>query len=139
MKPFNLEEALSGKPVQLKNSLKAFIIGEINSKELSNLLQIEKGALIGFAENNNLHLLSWDNDGNDLVHTDRSYSITGMYETPKRLINGIEVPEPLTMEDWEDCTCYWYVHLYCSDFVTKSPFYKSSTRDTQLIKTRLHF
>lgn len=135
MKPFNLEEALSGKPVRLRCGNKAFILHKLENPE------DKSKQLIGYACYDDIEMPTyWSIEGKTyLKEVDYIYDIIGMWEEPKRFINGIEVPEPVTMETWEDCASYWHVNLYCSGFVTKDQFYKRSTRDTQFIKNGLVF
>lgn len=92
--PFNLERALSGEPVLLKNGLKAFILNQVG-EELAKLLQVEDQSIVGYAENNNLHLLSWDAKGEDLVYVDKEYSIIGMWRESKRPTITLTLPCPL--------------------------------------------
>lgn len=134
MKPFNLEEALSGKPVRLREGTKAYVKFALKN-QFSCL-----GELVGFVTYETSHykdedfLLKWDARGFICSGEENPEDIIGMWEEPKRVINGIEVPEPVTMEDWVDGADYWHVHLYCLDFVTKSLFSRKSSGDTQLIK-----
>ncbi|MCW9733705.1 hypothetical protein L5B97_09580 [Avibacterium sp. 20-15] len=111
MKPFDLEKALAGEPVRLKNGLKAFVLNKVENKELANLLQINTNSLVGYASDNSLHLLEWNEQGDDLVYCNQEYSITGMWEEPRRFINGIEVPEPVTLDNWVNGISYWFVNF----------------------------
>lgn len=131
MKPFNLEEALAGEPVVLRNGMKAFIKFKL-PKTSSNI------PYIGYYINNNSNCveIAWDAYGmcEPVTNRETLLDVIGMWEEPKRVINGIEVPEPVTMEDLETGAYYWHVHLYCSDFVAKSIFSRKSSGDIQLIK-----
>ena len=139
MKPFNLEEALAGEPVKLKNGLKAFVLNKVENKEIANLLQINTNSLVGYASDNSLHLLEWNEQGDDLVYCNQEYSITGMWEEPKRYINGIEVPEPVNMDTWEDGDCYWHISLGTPTGASEAIFCKDSQIDRLLISRRVVF
>ncbi|THA09432.1 hypothetical protein [Rodentibacter pneumotropicus] len=94
--PFNLERALSGEPVLLKNGLKGFVIADLSlngKQEVSEFLDYKH--LVGFAEDNNLHLLQWNLDGDDEVYVDKSYSIIGMWKEPEPISSVDDLPKPI--------------------------------------------
>lgn len=143
MKPFNLEKALAGEPVKLKNGLKAFVLNKVENKELANLLQINTNSLVGYASDNSLHLLEWNEQGDDLVYCNQEYSITGMWEEPKpkRFINGIEVPEPVTLDMLRDVggKYYWVVDFLNEENVTYLYFNINKDINIKLILKGLVF
>lgn len=133
MKPFNLEKALAGEPVKLKNGLKAYVIKKLDSPEIG------VHELVGFyeTERKRQQSVSWFYNG---ARCD-DFAVIGMWEepTPKRFINGIEVPEPITEETWEDYEDYWYVDFGNYNFVGYSIFRKDSGLAAKLISQRLVF
>lgn len=139
MKPFNLEEALAGKPVLLRNGSKAYVLHQFKHKAdgLKSLLgyKIYKTDEGKFVESS----LEWYADGSS--GTPAHNTIIGMWEEPKpkRIINGIEVPEPVTEETWEDYENYWYVEFGNYNLVGCSTFRKDSGLAAKLISQRLVF
>ncbi|WKS98365.1 hypothetical protein [Gallibacterium anatis] len=135
MKKFNLNEALDGKPVQLRDGRKAFVKAVINQPE-----NLKYYTVIGYAYNG-IHeeFLSWDIKGNCLPDDISDDDIVGMWEKPKRYINGIEVPEPVTMDTWEDGAFYWYINFSYADFIDKDVFKKGFDDDELFVEQRLVF
>lgn len=100
MKPFNLDEALTGKPVILRNGDEAYI-----RHHETELRVTAESRVVGYSEGG--LLLSWCPEGRynlelqELHHWD----IVGMYPET-RVINGFEVPAPET-EELEYSTSYY--------------------------------
>lgn len=130
MKKFNLNEALDGKPVKLRCGNKAFILHKLENPEHKSK------QLIGYVCSDDSEIPTyWSIEGKiGLKEVNYIYDILGMFEEPKRFINDIEVPEPVTMEDWVDGAYYWYLNFYCPDFAIKGQFYKDSSGDAHLVK-----
>ena len=84
MKLFNLEEALAGKPVQLRNGTKAFILCNVIDY-FPNTTRISCLAGIRSCVNNTeyYNMLHWNLSG--CIHEDISsdYDIVGMWEEPE--------------------------------------------------------
>ena len=142
MKPFNLEEALAGAPVKLRGGQKAYIkyvLGdEYNTNyPLRGFVEYEK--LIDGKINTGEHI--WTLDGNFSTFEESEIDIVGMWEEPKpkRFINGIEVPEPVSLDDLIDGMRYWYVDLCDLNNVDCDDFYKSSGIDKKIISQKLVF
>lgn len=142
MKPFNLEEALAGKPVKLRGGQKAYIkyvLGdEYNTNyPLRGFVEYEK--LTDGKINTGEHI--WTLDGNFSTFEESEIDIVGMWEEPKpkRFINGIEVPEPVSLDDLIDGMRYWYVDLCDLNNVDCDDFYKSSGIDKKIISQKLVF
>lgn len=135
MKKFNLNEALDGKPVQLRDGRKAFVKAVIEQPK-----DLKQYTVIGHARNG-IHeeFLHWDINGNCIPDDILDDDIVGMWEKPKRIINGIEVPEPVTEETWEDYEDYWYVEFGNYNFVGYAIFRKDSGLAAKLISQRLVF
>lgn len=97
MKPFNLDDALSGKPVKLRDGSKAYVFGCISDDFKTTY------PLRGFiVEKNNIgeltvgRAMSWKLSGKYHVDTENFGDIVGMWEEPikYRHINGHKFPEP---------------------------------------------
>lgn len=131
MKPFNLEEALSGKPVRLRCGNKAFILHKLENPEHKSK------QLIGYVCSGDSEIpMYWSIEGKiGLKEVNYIYDVIGMWEEPKpkRFINGIEVPEPVSLDDLRDGVRYWYVDLCNLDNIDCDTFYKVSTVDKKLI------
>ena len=117
MKPFNLEEALAGKLVQVRNGKKAIVLGALPSNVKT------KYPLIGVIfqdEINGGFLVSqkaeWTMEGwclfNDDGKNPSGEDIIGMWEEPikYRHINGHKFPEPCS-EPLEDGQSYFMVYI----------------------------
>lgn len=87
MKPFNLEEALSGKPVRLRCGSKAYVLGDLRdlfpeSKEVRCLIGIDSER-----EHSKQYssMMRWKCTGSYYEHIYESeYDITGMWEEPAK-------------------------------------------------------
>ncbi|MGR6652149.1 hypothetical protein ACU6T3_11905 [Avibacterium paragallinarum] len=119
MKPFNLEKALAGEPVRLSNGRKAYIKYVLGDEYSTNY------PLRGFVEwkrfrdrSISIGEHSWTLKGEFAKCKENELDIVGMWEEPKpkpkRFINGIEVPEPVTEETWINGAKYYYVTLVLS-------------------------
>ncbi|KGQ66252.1 hypothetical protein [Gallibacterium anatis] len=131
MKSFDLEKALAGEPVKLKNGLKAYVIKKLDSPEIG------MHELIGFYETERKRQKSVSRFYDGTRCDD--FAITGMWEEPKRYINGIEVPEPVNMDTWEDGAFYWYINFSYADFIDKDVFKKGFDDDELFVEQRLVF
>lgn len=87
MKPFNLEDALAGKAVKLRDGTKAYV----RHHETEHLTEIDE-VLLGYREG--VCSWSWCADGESRSTGGESpFDIIGMYPET-RIINGFEVPAP---------------------------------------------
>ncbi|CDF98293.1 Putative uncharacterized protein (fragment) [Avibacterium paragallinarum JF4211] len=141
MKPFDLEKALAGEPVKLKNGYKAFIKLDLNS-EAKNIDKSYIGLLdlFGYYTHENIIIpCRWYSDTLNASTDEAGLTIAGMWEDPKRYVNGIEVPEPVTLNTWENGRTYWYVRFTAPECVQDDPFYKYNERDERMISQGLVF
>ena len=101
MKPFNLQEALTGKPVILRNGDEAYI-----KHFESELMVTAESRVVGYSEGG--LLLSWCPEGryNPELQELHHWDIVGMYPETK-VINGFEVSAPETEE--LECGTRYYV------------------------------
>lgn len=106
MKPFDLEKALAGEPVMLRDHTKAYVKYEITDNSLKFLLSTDQ--LHGYyveTEGNVCGFLSWDKNGvylyqsNHPIESDED--IIGMWEEPRPRVK-LDLPCPL--KKWQpDC------------------------------------
>ena len=75
MKPFDLQEALNGAPVQLRNGQKAYVVG------LSKLCAEDGNSYIVGEYGRNL--CNWSKDGKYWLNRESEWDIVGMYEEPE--------------------------------------------------------
>lgn len=145
MKSFDLEKALAGEPVKLRYGGKAYVKYILDDRYSTSY------PLRGFAEykrlpDGTLHVneLSWHLNGEIASNKDCELDIVGMWEEPKpkRFINGIEVPEPVTEETWVDGVLYYYVKLTfsgntdCDAFLKRNEFHEKLINDGLVFKTK---
>lgn len=137
MKKFNLNEALDGKPVQLRDGRKAFVKAVIEQPK-----DLKQYTVIGHARNG-IHeeFLHWNINGNCIPDDILDDDIVGMWEKPKRYINGIEVPEPVTLDMLRNVggKYYWIVDFLKEENVTYLYFNINKDIDIKLILKGLVF
>lgn len=104
MKPFNLEIALAGKPVLLKDGSRAYVKFVMPNSTFKN------SEIVGYRFNNGKHeIVSWSIDGEYYPDSKCNFDIMGMYfETIN--IGGIAVPKP-EIEPPEMGTEYYYPEI----------------------------
>ena len=75
MKEFNLDAALNGEPVQLRNGQKAYVVGlsKVGTEDGNSYI-------VGEYERN---LCSWSKDGKYWLKRESEWDIVGMWEEPK--------------------------------------------------------
>ena len=75
MKPFDLQEALNGASVQLRNGQKAYVVGlsKVGAEDGNSYI-------VGEYERN---LCNWSKDGKYWLNRESEWDIVGMYEEPK--------------------------------------------------------
>ncbi|KGQ27273.1 hypothetical protein P9057_11695 [Gallibacterium anatis] len=148
MKPFNLEEALSGKPVKLRNGNKAFI-KYVHTEDEIKLFNI-RFPLGGYAIERDgtsgklyCYPYFWKIDGrfSDYDEGFSVFDIVEMWEDPKpkRYVNGIEVSEPVTFNTVIFGQAYWYPLLDSENLVERDILYDDDDRDKKLIRRGLVF
>ena len=122
MKPFNLEEALAGKLVQLRNGKKATILGALPSNVKTKypligvIFQDEIRGFLVSQKTAEWTMDGWcifdDDDFEDDGKTPSEEDIIGMWEEPikYRCINGHKFPEPCS-EPPEVERSYYTIHI----------------------------
>lgn len=89
MKPFDLQEALNGVSVQLRNGQKAYVVGlsKVGTEDGNSYI-------IGEYERN---LCNWSKDGKYWLNRESEWDIVGMWEEPK--LTSEQVLEKAYQED----------------------------------------
>lgn len=89
MKPFDLQEALNGALVQLRNGKKAYVVGlsKVGAEDGNSYI-------IGEYERN---LCNWSKDGKYWLNRESEWDIVGMYEEPE--LNSEQVLERAYQEN----------------------------------------
>lgn len=109
LKPFDLQAALSGKAVMLRNGEKAYV--RHHETELSFTAD---SVLLGYIEGTGAW--SWCVDGLSRATNEESpYDIVGMWKET-RIINGFEVPAPSEPEQGDE---YFVAMPSCEDFYVR--------------------
>jgi hypothetical protein len=89
MKPFDLQEALNGASVQLRNGQKAYVVGlsKVGAEDGNSYI-------VGEYERN---LCNWSKDGKYWLNRESGWDIVGMYEEPE--LNSEQVLERAYQEN----------------------------------------
>lgn len=89
MKPFDLQEALNGAPVQLRNGQKAYVVGlsKVGPEDGNSYIVGEFGR----------NLCNWSKDGKYWLKRESEFDIVGMWEEPK--LTSEQVLEKAYQED----------------------------------------
>lgn len=104
MKKFDLEAALNGEPVMLRNGEKAYIFKNIQDTHILNF-KVDY-PLIGMMHNH-APVQTWSLDGRISLVSDYSNGdIIGMWEEPKKQISIEDLPKPFYPEESSD---YFYI------------------------------
>lgn len=100
MKPFDLEKALAGEPVKVRDGSKAYVLYE--STNIANEFTTKR--LIGYISRENIEYqqedypITWTKSGNTHYTYDTPDDIVGMWEEPPEMIKigNFEFPKPIT-------------------------------------------
>ena len=137
MKEFDLEKALAGEPVKLRDGSKAFIIGRIPTGFKNATGGENAGPLRGFLvkEGNVIvhPLRSWGLEGNCISEGTSGYDIVGMWE---ELIKVEDLPKPFKPKQDETyfCICAHNIHRI-DDFSIHSSFDRTNAENGQCFRT----
>lgn len=109
MKKFDLDAALNGEPVMLRNGYKAYIKYNLLDEIKSLNVKIGMYPLVGYRlECNYINNTSWDVLGISKYRATREYDIIGMWEEPKISIE--DLPKPFKPQETES---YYYINGGC--------------------------
>ncbi|VGM95152.1 Uncharacterised protein [uncultured Avibacterium sp.] len=137
MKEFDLELALKGEPVKTRDGNKAFVQALVSMPK-----ELEEYVLVGYVRTGKyVELAHWNKAGKYVNDVQCDEDIVGMWEEPKpkRFINGIEVPESVTLDTFINAKEYWFVDLENTDFINKAPFYNFNSESLNLLNRGLVF
>ena len=110
MKPFDLEEALAGKPVRLRNGNKAYIMADYIEFFPLNIFRLQGVCLVGDSKTQ-YERNQWTEDGFSFFKNDKysinnnPYDIIGMYEEPTPTVT-VTLPIPFKPKVGEQ---YFYI------------------------------
>lgn len=98
MKPFNLEAALAGEPVQLRNGCKGLVIADIDNCKIAPTQSWEK-PLIVVTESlcGSFSRDYFKKDGGYYEKGESPFDIVGMWQEPRPTIRLPPLPAPLKM------------------------------------------
>ena len=140
MKEFNLDAALNGEPVMLRNRTKAFVLADV--RKLFAIVN-DKHTLIGAYESSIdrpelCNVLTWDANGKSYVkNLYAGFDIVGMWEEQKQQIQIEDLPKPFKPKDGES---YFYITggivEYEDDYWDSNKFDKSSAERGSCYRTR---
>ena len=135
MKKFNLEAALNGEPVKLRNGDKAYV--KYNLLEENETFEPRDTAypLIGYRlEGVNCSTTSWSLTGKSVHWATMKYDIVGMWEEPKISIE--DLPKPFTPEETQH---YYYInggYIECEDeYASKNDFDSKAAKRGNCFRT----
>ena len=141
MKTFSLDDALSGKPVKLRNGSKAYVIGcvpdGIESVYPLRGFVVELKPTGGVTDGT---AASWTLSGNNYTHTDsHPTDIIGMWEEPTkyRHINGHKFPEPCS-EPLEEGQSYYTIDFDVGVEIGHSRWVNDKYDNTRLKQGVIH-
>ena len=137
MKEFNLEAALAGKPVKLRNGQKAIIYYRTADEFKLDENTPDTFPLKGMVFDNNGYLddssVTWRCNGR-FRYSEDEWDIIGMLEEPKISIE--DLPKPFKPKDGEP---FYYIYcgkIYCDhEYSESSPSYKSFSQNGQCYRT----
>ena len=135
MKEFNLDAALNGEPVMLRNGEKAYIFKNIQDTHILDF-KVDY-PLIGMMHNH-APVQTWSLDGRISLVSDYSNGdIIGMWEEPKKQISIEDLPKPFKPNNGES---YFYITggivEYEDDYWDSNKFDKSSAERGGCYRTR---
>lgn len=135
MKAFDIEQALKGNPVCLRNGQKAFVGYKLNSKYNSSY------PLRGHSEDFQMNTWicnerKWVSNG--LCYDGNDYDIVGMWDE-SRIINGREVPRSATWDEPDDLGYAYFVNFGSTTLVSEFAYSKESEVGRNLVERVLVF
>lgn len=136
MKEFNLDAALNGEPVMLKNGQKAVIKFNILD-DVENLAPSDSDyPLFGYRLNEgHVYTLSWDLSGKSIHWAVSEYNIVGMWEEPK--ISVEDLPKPFTPTQGDT---YFYICGFkifeINKYVENRTFDTGNSKNGQCFRTQ---
>lgn len=136
MKKFDLDAALNGEPVMLRNGYKAYIKYNLLDEIKSLNVKIGMYPLVGYRlECNYINNTSWDVLGISKYRATREYDIIGMWEEPKISIE--DLPKTFKPKDREPFYYIYWGEIYCDYGYSESgSTYRSFSQSGQCFRTK---
>lgn len=137
MKEFNLEAALNGEPVMLRNGIKAVVkynlLNEVEKLEVRDA----EYPLIGYRfDGIYINTTSWSLTGKSVHWKTMECDIIGMWEEPKKQISIEDLPKPFKPKDGEP---FYYIacgNIYCDyEYSESSSTYRSFSQNGQCFRS----
>ncbi|MGC6358769.1 hypothetical protein ACNO7O_01885 [Bisgaard Taxon 45] len=101
LEKFDVNRALAGEPVRLRNGLKAFVTHKLESDLISTSQEVEPYELVGFTIQNGKFngVICWTLSGNFYQHVEGTgFDIVGMVdEKPEKV--KVDLPRPLRIAE----------------------------------------
>ncbi|MGP9458688.1 hypothetical protein [Pasteurella multocida] len=97
LEKFDVNRALAGEPVRLRNGLKAFVTHKLNVDLISTSQEIEPYELVGFTVQNGKFngVICWTLSGNFYQHVEGTgFDIVGMIDEKTEKVK-VDLPRPL--------------------------------------------
>lgn len=136
MKEFNLDAALNGEPVMLRNGEKAFVKYNLLD-ELKNIEARDAACpLIGYRlQGNYVSTTSWELSGKSIHWATMEDDIVGMWEEPKISIE--DLPKPFKPKNGELFYYIYWGEVYCEcGYLEGSSIYRSFSQNGQCFRTK---
>lgn len=139
MKEFNLDAALNGEPVMLRNGEKAYLVGRTPAAIKMINMEYVQYPLVGYSVDANelvtIYFLNWTENGKlNILFEENNRDIIGMWEEPKISIE--DLPKPFYPEESNG---YFYIsdgkvayNLYHSKY---SEYSVQTARNGQCFRT----
>lgn len=135
IKPFDLQAALKGEPVMLRNGQKAFVRHHETEQPTGSCWELWG---IGNRKDGSTMFLQWSTGGRyDMDYAVSDLDIIGMYQKT-HIVNGFEVPAPET-EEPDDYTKYYAPNLFVDEMHSGLIWHRNSEWDNRLIRRGLLF
>ena len=133
MKEFNLEAALNGEPVMLRNGGKAVVkynlLNEVEKLEVRDTVY----PLIGYRfDGIYINTISWSLTGKSVHWATLEYDIIGMWEEPKISIE--DLPKPFYPNDGDA-----YYYIFCGKIYHVNCYSESNPIDENAAKNGQYF
>ncbi|MBE2898396.1 hypothetical protein HPC37_06145 [Pasteurellaceae bacterium 20609_3] len=134
MKKFDLDKALAGEPIKLRDGSKAYIL-----RELKGTRNAHVDCFVGFYIYKGVeYSIAWTKAGISTMGY-REHSIAGMWKEQIRYINGVKVPHCVTIDEWDETRPYYFVYYSSSHMVTSRILSKNDPADVNLVERGLVF
>ncbi|WP_424404760.1 hypothetical protein [Pasteurella sp. PK-2025] len=135
LEKFDVNRALAGKPVRLRNGLKAFVTHKLESDLISTSQEVEPYELIGFTIQNGKFngVICWTLNGNFYQYVGgMGFDIVGMVDEKQEKVK-VELPKPLKTAELNQSVYLITAKGICSQI------YKETTSDLLMLEEARFF